>query len=46
MRPKALRLTTLELRRKRGDLTQIYKIIKVFDEVDLDIHKVINTNRG
>jgi hypothetical protein len=36
-RLRALGLTTLEERRKRGDLIQIYKIINGIEEVDMDM---------
>jgi hypothetical protein len=36
-RLNALELTTLELRRKRMDLIQTYKIINGMDEVDIDM---------
>ena len=34
-RVKTLRLTTLEIRRKRGDLIQFYKIINKIDHINL-----------
>jgi hypothetical protein len=33
----ALGLTTLKVRRKRGDLIQLFKIMKKFDDVDIGI---------
>jgi ribonuclease P/MRP protein subunit RPP40 len=33
-RLKALKLTTLEIRRTRGDLIEVFKIFKGFDQVD------------
>jgi len=36
-RLKELGLTTLEVRRKRGDLIQLYKIKNWVEEVDIDI---------
>ena len=45
-RLKALCLTTLELRRKRSDLIQTYKIINRVEEVDIDMGKGNNFRRG
>ena len=45
-RLKALGLTTLELRRKRCDLIQTYKIINRFEEVDIDMGTGNNFRRG
>ena len=45
-RLKALGLTTLELRRKRGDLIQTYKIINGFEEVGIDMGIGNNFRRG
>ena len=36
-RLETLGLTKLELRRKRGDLIQIYKIVNGLEEVDIDM---------
>ena len=36
-RLETLGLTKLELRRKRGDLIQIYKIVNGMEEVDIDM---------
>ena len=36
-RLKELGITTLETRRKRGDLLQIYKIMRGFERVELDM---------
>ena len=36
-RLKIFGITSLETRRKRGDLLQIFKIKKGFEDVDLDI---------
>ena len=33
----ALGLTTLEVRRKRGDLIQLFKIMNKFEDVDIGI---------
>ena len=33
----ALGLTTLKVRRKRGDLIQLFKIMKKFEDVDIGI---------
>ena len=45
-RLNALGLTTLELRRKRTDLIQIYKIINGIDEVDIDMGTGRNLRQG
>ena len=42
----ALGLTTLELRRKRMDLIQTYKIINGMDEVDIDMGTGCNLRQG
>ena len=44
-RVKTLRLTTLENRRKRGDLIQFYKIINKIDHVNLR-NGYLEKNRG
>ena len=41
-RLRELNLTTLELRRKRGDLIQIYKIFNKIDDVNINIGSVTN----
>jgi hypothetical protein len=45
-RLNALGLTTLELRRKRSDLIQTYKIINGIDEVDIDMGTGRNLRQG
>ena len=45
-RLNALGLTTLELRRKRTDLIQTYKIINGIDEVDIDMGTGRNLRQG
>ena len=45
-RLNALGLTTLELRRKRTDLIQTYKIINGMDEVDIDMGTGRNLRQG
>ena len=45
-RLETLGLTKLELRRKRGDLVQIYKIINGMEEVDIDMGNGHNLRRG
>ena len=37
-RLKELGITSLETKRKRGDLLQIYKIMRGFERVELDMH--------
>ena len=44
-RVKTLRLTTLEIRRKRGDLIQFYKIINKIDHINLR-NGLLEKNRG
>ena len=44
-RVKTLRLTTLETRRKRGDLIQFYKIINKIDHVKL-VNELLEKKRG
>ena len=39
-RLKELNLTTLALRRRRGDLIQIYKIFKKIDDININIGSV------
>jgi len=45
-RLNALELTTMELRRKRMDLIQTYKIINGMDEVDIDMGTDRNLRQG
>jgi len=45
-RLNALGLTTLELRRKRMDLIQTYKIINGMDEVDIDMGTGLNLRQA
>ena len=42
----ALGLTTLKVRRKRGDLIQLFKIMKKFEDVDIGIDKGNNMMGG
>ena len=41
-----LRLTTLETRRLRGDLIEVFKIMKGFDNIDYHDFFVVSTNRS